>query len=510
MSKTVALKSREVKEMEPFWNLTTALLGGTAAMREANTEYLPKWPKEDDKVYACRLAVATLYPAYEHSITTLASKPFSKAVTKSDDMPKEIKEWCEDIDRQGRNLDTFGADVFNNGLGMGLAGILVEYPDPKKEEEGKPAVPSNQAGVRTRADEEKAGLRPYWVHILAKQLLGWVAAFNEGRWRFLQLRFMESVKEKNPADEFEELTISQIRVLEPRRWRTFRLLPGSTDEWVQHKEGVNTLGDVPFVPVYGGKRVGFMMAHPALRELAYLNVKHWQSQSDQDTILHVARVPVIFMKGFPKGTELVVGANATVCATDDKPNADIKYVEHTGAAIEAGQKSLQDLEEQMRQAGAEVLVLRPIPTATQVGSEETIGMCLLQRIALDFQDALNLALDYTAKWARLPKGGTVALFDDYGIASLAEATATLLHQRNVAGKLSDETTFQELQRRGILSGGLKYVEEKERIESEGPPPGMLGIDGLPAPGPAPAPGPRSPAPPASRQPGNGGAGPARM
>jgi hypothetical protein len=36
-----------------------------------------------------------------------------------------------------------------------------------------------------------------------------------------------------------------------------------------------------------------MMGISPLRDLAYLNVKHWQSQSDQDTILHVARVPIL-------------------------------------------------------------------------------------------------------------------------------------------------------------------------------------------------------------------------
>jgi hypothetical protein len=49
---------------------------------------------------------------------------------------------------------------------------------------------------------------------------------------------------------------------------------------------------IPFVPLYG-TRLAFMMGISPLRDVAYLNVKHWQSQSDQDTILHVARVPIL-------------------------------------------------------------------------------------------------------------------------------------------------------------------------------------------------------------------------
>ena len=39
---------------------------------------------------------------------------------------------------------------------------------------------------------------------------------------------------------------------------------------------------------------GFMTAHPPLMDLAWLNLAHWQSASDQRHILHVARVPILF------------------------------------------------------------------------------------------------------------------------------------------------------------------------------------------------------------------------
>jgi hypothetical protein len=52
---------------------------------------------------------------------------------------------------------------------------------------------------------------------------------------------------------------------------------------------------IPFVPLYGWRRLHVGIS--PLRDLAYLNVKHWQSQSDQDTILHVARVPILALIG---------------------------------------------------------------------------------------------------------------------------------------------------------------------------------------------------------------------
>ncbi|MGR5448171.1 DUF4055 domain-containing protein, partial [Vibrio jasicida] len=81
---------------------------------------------------------------------------------------------------------------------------------------------------------------------------------------------------------------------------------------------------------------------PPLAELAYMNVEHWQSKSDQQTILHVARVPILFAKMLGDN-KITVGGAAVVKCEDE--NGDLKYVEHGGAAIEAGRLSLLDLED---------------------------------------------------------------------------------------------------------------------------------------------------------------------
>ncbi|MGR5432341.1 DUF4055 domain-containing protein, partial [Vibrio astriarenae] len=77
---------------------------------------------------------------------------------------------------------------------------------------------------------------------------------------------------------------------------------------------------------------------------------------DQQTILHVARVPILFAKMLGDNKITVGGAAAVKCEDE---NGDLKYVEHGGAAIEAGRISLLDLEDRMRQIGAELLVIKP-------------------------------------------------------------------------------------------------------------------------------------------------------
>lgn len=462
-----AKKSAAVQEMEAAWSLAGALLGGTDAMRAAGARYLPKWPKEDDSDYAARLATAVCFPGFQRTITTLAGKPFSKPLTLGDDVPPQMREWLQNADLEGRNLHTFAADIMERALGYGLAGILVEFPTAA-------AVPRTEAGVTTVAAERAAGVRPYLVEVKASQILGWRARLQGGTWQLVQLRLMECVTE--PDGEFDDVTVEQVRVLEPGRWATYRKADKAKDEWALYEEGATTLDFVPFVPVYG-QRLGFMMGRPPLLELAHLNVAHWQSASDQQTILHVARVPILTVSGVDDDTwEFTVGASSAVKLP---MNGKMEFVEHTGAAIEAGAKDLQSLEDRMRQAGAELLVIgQGATTRIEAASDNEVAMCALQRITLGVQDAMNLALEYMARWVRLPAGGSVTLFNDFGVNTLSEAMATLIKDMASAGLISNETAFEEQQRRGIISAERKWADEQARLDAQGPALGMIGDPAL--------------------------------
>ena len=453
MATKVNEQSAAVKAMSSDWQLTMTLLGGTAAMRAAGQTYLPKWPAEDDAAYKARLATAVLFPAFSRTVETLAAKPFSQAVTVDAGVPESITPLLENIDLEGRNLDTFAAEVMDLAMGPGLCGILVDTPERPE-------------GIKTVAQEQAAGIRPYWVLIRPLQILGWKRQKIKGQWMLSQLRIMECVEEDD--DAFGVVEVEQVRVLEPGKWSTYRKGQGQQkDEWLLHAQGVTSLGVVPFVPVYG-KRTGFMMAKPPLLEVAHLNVKHWQSQSDQDTILHVARVPILTARQVGDKFELKVGASAAV-DLGSGPDAELRYVEHTGKAIEAGKASLDDLKDEMRQAGAELLVIdQTQKTATETRSEDPVGMCALQRIAEGLEDALDQALQLTADYLKAGDGGHVELFDDYGAATLAEASAQILLTANTAGKISDQTLRSELKRRGILSPDVDEEEEQGRLQEQGP------------------------------------------
>lgn len=450
MASTVRDQTPVVEAMSEDYPTIAALLGGTTAMRKAGATYLPQWPNESDDAYANRLATATLFPAFSRTCEVLTGKPFSKPVTLGDDVPPRIVEWCDDIDLQGHNLHAFAAAVCFHALSYGMCGILADFPTAE--------------GLRTKADEAAAGVRPYLVHIHAQSILGWRAERINGVQTLTQLRFLEVVSE--PDGDFGETEIEQVRVLYPGSWQVWRESEradaSGKKDWILHSEGVTSLKKIPFVPVYG-RRIGFMQGIPPLVELAHMNVEHWQSKSDQQTILHVARVPILFAKMLGENP-ITVGASTAVKSED--PQGDLKFVEHTGQAIKAGSDELLALEDRMRQVGAELLVIKPgNRTVAQTVSDNEAGMCSLQRIIQDEEDALDQALGLMCEWIGEPPSGHIDIFNDFGVASLAEASTDLLRNMNVDGTLSDETLFQEVKRRGMIGPDVDWDAEKERIKA---------------------------------------------
>jgi hypothetical protein len=456
MTDAVRKESDAVAEMAVHWPLVRALMGGTSAMRKAAAKFLPKWPNEEQASYDARLAVSTLYPAFSQTVRVLAGKPFSKPLQLGDDVPEQIQQFAQDIDLEGRNLHAFAGDMMVDVLSAGIGGILIDYP------------PAD--GVRTRAQELAAGLRPYWKRYPAGTVLGWKSRRVNGVATLTQIRLLESETEDD--GEFGERMIEQVRVLEPRRWRTYRKVRNMAgrEEWQVHDEGMTTMQAVPFVFCYG-QRTGFGTGRPLLIELAHQNVEHWQSKSDQQNILHVARVPILVTIGADEAT-ITVGAASAVKLPQD---ADMKFVEHGGAAIQAGRDDLKDIEQRMLQTGAELLIRREgaAVTATQISSEGEGNRCALQRMAEDLEDAIDMALQFTALWIGQQEGGHVTLHKDFGADSLGEASASLLLELQAAGIISKKRVIIEQQRRGVLSADLNPEDELEDAGADGPALGML-------------------------------------
>ena len=84
------------------------------------------------------------------------------------------------------------------------------------------------------------------------------------------------------------------------------------------------------------------------------------------------------------------------------------------------------------------------------------------------EDALDQALDLMAKFVKEAEGGHVSIYNDFGAATLAEASAQLLFEMKADGSLSHATLLNELKRRGVLSPDIDVEQEIAAADAEKP------------------------------------------
>jgi len=277
------------------------LMGGTAQMRRAGLKWLPREQAEHWDAWQVRLNRSILYNGLGRTIQAMAGHALTGDLILEGAAPS-IRAICDNLDGRGMSLRQLAMRFIQLLLRDGTAHVLVDRPPE--------------------------GGQPYAVIIEAAQVLGRV--FDGGQHRLKQVRIRETAVKT--VDRFRQAHHPQIRVLEEGVYEIWQ--QDSRQFWEVSDEGTMGLDDIPLVTAsVGAPMQGWV--RPPLMDLAWLNLAHWQSASDQRHILHIARVPILFaraMGGYDRPLE--IGPNRLIMADD--PAADIKFVEHSGNDLSFG------------------------------------------------------------------------------------------------------------------------------------------------------------------------------
>lgn len=493
MAIKVQEKTDIVKSMDCDWDLVNALLGGTRAMREKGGVYLPQRPAEEADDYKIRLNLATLYPAFSETIMKMTGRVFAEAVKVGKDVPSWIQdEVLTDVDMQKRDVQVYCRELFGNALARGHMVVLCDSP--------------NKPDAKTQADQKAAGMRPYWVTLFPENILGWQVT-PEGV--LTQLRVATTTEK--PDGPFGTVCVKQVKVYQLTTGLTGGLVTVTTYEeppknvnggtqavadWIVVGTVTMQSDVIPIVPFYTN-RTGYLTSKPPLMELAYLNSKHWRIQSGTDSLVDTTSVPILAMFGGGEDSVILVGAKQALQLPVD---ADLRFIEHTGKAVETGAAALTQLKEEMRDAGAKLLVpgtgkagnaSMGNKTATQSSEEAAADNSALGSMVQDFATALADLLDMTAKWRDEDDGGTLEPQPNLDPETSPMETVKFLLDMANSGKLSDETLFEETQKRGFISEDLEFEDEQARLKSQPdhvlPPTPPVAPKPVPAPVPSPTP-----------------------
>ena len=443
MSNAVNEPNGAYKEMAERWELIHDLLGGTKRMREAGKIWLPAEPREEALAYENRLERTFLYGALADTIDKIASKPFSRPVqTRNADALQAV---VEDPCMKGLDMTQFARELFLDAAVHGVAHILVDYP---KVGEGL-----------SLADEREAEARPYFVRIAPPDLIGWRSErLTGGRERLTQIRVREYRSE--PDGEYGDREVKRVRVLNDD---TFEVWEQDEDQdWLRVDEGHHSFGRIPLVTLYFDHE-SFMVARPPFEDLAWLNLAHWQSNSDQRNILRFARMPLLYQFGVSEeeiDSEITIGPSQLIRSTN--PDAKMGYVEHGGKAIETGDKDLRNLEAQMEVMGLQPLIQKTGgATATGRALDEARTHSNIQSWIRATEGALLEALATAGEWVNveLPDDAAVDIFSDFGLTMKAEQDIKALIDMRKASLISARTFLDEVKRRGLLSDAIDVDAE---------------------------------------------------
>jgi hypothetical protein len=468
----VAIESQWWQNMQATWHLVHSLWGGTDAMRVAGRTYLPQEPAEPEAAYRNRLAKSVLTPIYMDTIKKLMGKIMRQPVVLEEDVPPSVIRYMSDIDTMGTDINEWTKRIGEAALNDGVTYILVDAPNADQQR----AVTGTNV---TFLDTLQGRTRPYAVHVAADQVIGWKSKTVDGRSVLTQVRIY-CITEEDGDDEFSTVEVHRIHVIEQNRKRTYLRVveeDGSTD-WVLEEDLATDFDNIPLIAVYGGQPIGFMKGQPPLLDVAHLNVAHWQSDSDQRHITHVARVPLLFGSGLGEDEDdfqIEIGPNTM---TKGPMGSDMKYVEHTGNSIEAGLMDLEILESRMAKIGLNMVIRRATGdvTATSRALDQAETDSPLGMFARHLESKLEEMLDWFA-WIidrKTDEGGSVTVFKDFTIGARDADDIKALADMRVRGDISQRTFWEECKRRGLLADNFDAEKEIDLLDLEYQD-GMLGL-----------------------------------
>jgi len=422
------------RNQEPHWILIEDLMQGTYGMRKKHRRYLPQEPRELDESYDNRLARSVCPPYYQRLERMLAGMLTRKPVRLTD-TADIIQEQLFDVDLQGNDLNVWTYETTRKMVRYGHVGVLVDAP--KAEYEG----------------------RPYWCTYTPREILGWRYEGSE----LVQLRLMEKVV--LPDGEYGEKTAEQVRVLTPGEYKIYQKQKNTNFELID--EGTTSLDKIPFSVAYAN-RLNIMESRPPLEDIAELNLKTYQVQSDLDNQLHISAVPMLAFFGFPSAAEEVSAGPGEAIAFPADGRAE--YIEPKGTSFDHQFKRLEQIAGQINELGLSAVLGQKLSAETAEAKrlDRSQGDSTMMVIAQNMQDMIDNSLQFHAQYlGNTTAAGSSYVNRDFLGARLDPQEIGSLLQLYTAGTITQETLLNQLSLGEVLGDEFDVDAELEATANAG-------------------------------------------
>jgi hypothetical protein len=446
--------------MAPRVKMMRDVYGGWLSLRDAAETYLPKYEKESQARYDARLQSTFALNKLREAVDASSAKPFKTMVGLLNNTDPELDLWIKNIDLQGNHLHLFAHKYFNDAMLIGQGHILVDHPTTMN-------MPNLGA-------QKAAGVRPYFKHIKEDDVCAIYSEFVNGEVQVTHARIRGTRLVRTA--EFKEVIYNQIYVLEVEVGQQQGIVQlweqnaANGGEWTFIGETPLTLPRVPLVTMHAGDKEADFVTRPIFLDLAGKQIEHWQSSSDQRSILSAARFPMLAASGVELDPADESGFAIGPYKVLYSPEAAGRwyYVEPTGKAIASGQLDLAALELQM-----DMMALNPVQQThrqyvpqNERDIQETRVHSVIHDLALSCRDALKSAVGLMGLWTNRDFSMVdVSLSSDFSNTSDKMAQANLLLSAFEKGALSPETWVSEANKLDVFSDGIDVAFEVAAIKA---------------------------------------------
>ena len=458
-------RSPDSAAMVDYWDKTDAIMGGIKTMRDAEKKFLPKFPKEEQVDYDFRLEATKFTNIYRDIVEALSAKPFEEPVSIADGdaVNQAFTDFIEDVDGDGNHLSIFASETFFNGIAHAIDWILIDYPTVDKSK------------VKTRADQKKAGVRPFWSHVLGRNVLTAETRTTNGERIITLIRILE------PG--------AVVRIREFKRddngavaWTVYKKLVAGTSgktEWIVEGSGVLTINVIPMVPFATGRRDGSGYRYlPSMQDAADLQIELYQQESALKFAKILAAYPMLSGNGVkPEKDEngnikqISVGPTKVLYAPPDGAgnSGSWSYVEPAATSLTFLAGDIKETKQDLRELGRQPLTAQTNTTVINSAMAASKAKSAVGAWAIGLKDALENAMKITALWLKLdgqePDVNVYTEFDNF-----LDGDGGLEHLRSLRenGDLSQKTLHAETKRRGVLSSEFTHDDEIKNILAEIP------------------------------------------
>jgi len=447
------------QSMQANIKLNRDIYAGQERLR--NATYLTKYEGESTDGYDLRLKTSYLNNKLSEKIATSNGLILNKPITATD-APEYIS---NDIDGNNSTIDQFALQVLKDGEIDGHSFILVD---------SQTTTPENLAA------QEANNIHPYWIIILASQVINWKTDNINGQQKLTQITIKEVITEDN--GKYGEAQTEQYKVyflnnniVTYELWR----VDAKGNLAIHQEETATSFTTIPLIPFYAN-RVANMVSRPPFLNVANNTLNAFQLGSQKNRALKQVGDPdkAIFSNDIQsqlqsedndsgvKETTLTFGADITqVFGTEDR----YEFIEPTGKGVELLGLEIDRIEKFVDGIGAE-LNEQSNMSATEASIRNSKATAEDVVFSINLEQSLNEALQLTKQVdSQISENAYISINREFAKSELSDQTLTILNTMVMSGNLSREEFLKS-----IGSGELpKFLteediaEEIERLQQEG-------------------------------------------